>query len=293
MYGIRKTGGISISLPSYTLVLACIALLLAFSGLCTAVEQAPVMPHAFYGVVYVGEQAAPAGASVEGRGAGVTVPLKGNPILTGSGGTYGAPGSYTAKLIVQGTLRAGDPIEFYVNGARAEVQDVKSGGGWTATYPFHSTGVTELNLRIETLPGTTVTTSPTTSTTTETTTVTATATTWYTSGGGGGGGGGIAAPAAAGTTATTAATPAMTGTASPEHTAEETVPATTMSTPIPPTETITSPPTTAVPLSAPGLPPMDQLILYGVGALVLITAISLVAVGKYEGWWGRKPPEEP
>jgi len=228
--------------------------------------------------------------------------MQGNPILTGSGGTYGGPGSYTAKLVVQGTISEGTPIEFYVNGARADVQDVKSGSGWAATFPFHSTGVTELNLRVATLPGTTVTTSPTTNTTTaatttQTTTVTATATTYYSSGGGGGGGGGggsgYSGAIASGTTKTTTIPTTQAPAATTTVTEEQTIPITTEPATEMQTEIITSVPTTVPPPPGTGLPPLNQLILYGAGALVLITVISLAVVGKYEGWWGRKPPQEP
>ena len=178
-----------------------------------AVEQAPVMPHVFYGVVYVGENPAPGGVSVEARGTGVLVPALKNPIVTTEGGAYGAAGSFGEKLVVQGDIAQGTAIEFFVNGARAQCSDVAAGTGWSDTYPFKSAEVTQLDLRVSSLPvETSGTTQPTASPTTTdatavpTTTVTATMTTYIPVGGGGGGGGGGGYTSYSVGSATTAAT---------------------------------------------------------------------------------------
>lgn len=263
----------SVTMKTQIRLLGIALLLLAFAGLCTGADQVPSMPHAFYGIVYVGADPAPAGASVEARGTGVEVPSAGNPLLTGSGGTYGAAGALDSKLKVQGTVGEGTPIEFYVNGARAEVSDVDAGSGWTDTFPFNSSAITELNLRVASLPGTTV----------ATPTVTAAS-----QGGGGGGGGGSGAGSYTAQTASPTGVPstptpagAPTSTAAPEVTAgaseaspEEAAPT--------PTQTATTQQTTAA-------PPMNPLALSALAGIFVVIAIA--AVGR-QGGLRRKLPEE-
>lgn len=281
---------ITITICSKTLVTAILATLLAFSGLCTAIEQVPTMPHAFYGVVFVGEGLAPIGTSVEAHGSGVKVPLKGNPILTGSGGTFGGAGSYDNKLIVQGIVNEGTPIEFYINGARAEVFDVKANNNWTTSYPFQSTGITELNLRISTLPSTTMSMIATTATYSVSTAVT----TYYSgSGVGGGSGGGIVNSIGVVTNSNTTIIPTITVDYSQNSPLKQNIPVTTVLTTVPATEIIKPGPTTAAPVQSKDFLPKDQLILYVAATLIFITVISLITIGNYEGWWVKKPPKEP
>jgi len=188
-----------------------------------AVEQAPSMPHVFYGVVYVGENPAPGGLSVEARGTGVLVPALKNPIITTEGGAYGAPGSFGEKLVVQGNIAQGTAIEFYVNGARAECKNVAAGTGWSDTFPFKSAEVTQLDLRVSSLP--VVTSSTTQPTASPTTTVSATMTTYIpvAGGGGGGGGGGSYTSSSVGSVTTVAPTTVQTTVGTPVVTEQPTV----------------------------------------------------------------------
>jgi len=109
--------------------------------------QAPRIPHAFYGVVEVNGEPAPAGTQVEARGAGVRIGIEGNPITVTEVGRYGGPGGFDPRLVVQGSVEDDAPLEFYVDGVRA--QCAEPGGQWLDSYLFKSGGITELNLRVE------------------------------------------------------------------------------------------------------------------------------------------------
>jgi len=123
--------------------------------------QPPPLPHAFYGTVEINRQPAPVGAQVEGRGAEVQTGVPGNPLTVAAAGRYGGPGGFEPKLVVQGHVADGTPIEFYVNGVRA--QCAVPGGPWQDSYPFKTGSITELNLRVDegaTPPGQTRTPTP-------------------------------------------------------------------------------------------------------------------------------------
>jgi len=109
--------------------------------------QVPTIPHAFYGVVEVNGEPAPVGTQVEARGTGVLTGVDGNPITVTEVGEYGGPGGFDPKLVVQGTIEEGAPIEFYVNGVRA--QCAEPGEAWQDSYPFGAGEVTELLLSTE------------------------------------------------------------------------------------------------------------------------------------------------
>ncbi len=113
-----------------------------------AAPAIPPVPHAFYGTVTIYGAPAPAGSSITARGQNILVDIPGNPFITTTAGEYGGPGRDDPKLIVQGndSLANGTPIEFYINGVRA--QCAAAGGVWQATYPFTSGATTQLNLRI-------------------------------------------------------------------------------------------------------------------------------------------------
>ncbi len=113
-----------------------------------AAPAIPPVPHAFYGTVTIYGAPAPAGSSITARGQNILVDIPGNPFITTTAGEYGGPGRDDPKLIVQGndSLANGTPIEFYVNGVRA--QCAAADGAWQATYPFTSGATTQLNLRI-------------------------------------------------------------------------------------------------------------------------------------------------
>jgi len=103
-------------------------------------------PHAFYGTVEINGRPAGVGVEVEARGEGVLTEIEGNPITVTEAGKYGGPGPVDPKLVVQGeTVEGGTPIEFYVDGTRAECYDPDT-GEWVDTYPFVSGEVSELNL---------------------------------------------------------------------------------------------------------------------------------------------------
>jgi hypothetical protein len=126
-----------------------LALVLA---LCLAVpanaQEEPVpLPHNFYGSLTIGTELAPAGMEVEARGEGVMTGIEGNPITTTEEGKYGGPGPLDPKLRVQGYIDEGTPIEFYVDGVRAQCREDGT-EAWLNSYPWHSDGMTELDLRV-------------------------------------------------------------------------------------------------------------------------------------------------
>lgn len=137
-------------------VILLILVLVATLGATTAHAQGlPPVFQFFYGSVEINGQPAPVGTTVEARGAGVLTPndnpnVKDNPLTLTFAGQYGVdPGQnpMDPKLLVQGSIADGTPIEFYVNGERAEcaIPD----GAWQSSFPFTSGGViTRLNLRV-------------------------------------------------------------------------------------------------------------------------------------------------
>jgi hypothetical protein len=125
------------------LVVASLGFLVVMVG-----AQGGPLPHEFYGAVKINGLSAPAGTTVEARGENVAVGVEGNPITTEEIGQYGGPGAFDGKLIVQGQdLETGDPIEFYVDGTRAEVKRPKD-AVWSDTFAFVPDGSTELDLRV-------------------------------------------------------------------------------------------------------------------------------------------------
>lgn len=114
-------------------------------------SAAPQLPQEFYGSVEVNGSPVAPDLSVEATGPGVVSGISGNPIMTSSG-SYGTPGPVGLKLLVQGDIEAGTPIEFYVGGVKAEVFPVATSGPWLEAYPYLPGEVTELNLRIVAQP---------------------------------------------------------------------------------------------------------------------------------------------
>jgi len=115
-------------------------------------SAAPQLPHAFIGMVEVEGLSAPDGLIVEAVGPGVRSGTQGNPVTTLTGGVYGRIGMADQKLLVQGDIESGTPIEFYVGGVKAEVFPVAANGPWLEAYPYLPGEVTELNLRITSQP---------------------------------------------------------------------------------------------------------------------------------------------
>jgi hypothetical protein len=113
---------------------------------------APQLPHAFIGSVLVNNTPAGQGLVVEAVGLGVRSNIPGNPVVTLSDGTYGSVNFSSQKLMVQGNIATGTPLEFYVGGIKAEVNDVAKGDSWATSYPYTPGELTELNLRIATQP---------------------------------------------------------------------------------------------------------------------------------------------
>ena len=129
--------------------------LLALSVVPAAAQStsaSPQLPHAFYGMVEVDGLSAPDGLIVEAVGPGVYSGTSGNPVTTLAGGVYGSIGMTEQKLIVQGDIESGTPLEFYVGGVKAEVYPVATNGPWLEAYPYLPGEVTELNLRIASQP---------------------------------------------------------------------------------------------------------------------------------------------
>jgi hypothetical protein len=162
----------------------CIVLIIACIPALADTNSQPVLPHAFYGsVMNSNGQPVSVGVAIEAKGTGI---LSGpfNPITITQAGTYGAKGGMDPnKLLVQGSVADGTPIEFYVGGVRAQCYDVAAARGWNDTYPFKSGEVTELNLQA----GNDTVTITSTATATPTPTATQTSSGSYTGGGGGGG----------------------------------------------------------------------------------------------------------
>lgn len=140
----------------FILILILILILVAtFGASATHAQGLPPVFQFFYGTVEINGQPAPVGTTVEARGAGVLTPndnpnVKDNPLTLTFAGQYGVdPGQnpMDPKLLVQGSIADGTPIEFYVNGERAEC--ATPDGAWQSSFPFTSGGViTRLNLRV-------------------------------------------------------------------------------------------------------------------------------------------------
>ena len=151
------------------LILVGLCLLLTLSVSPVGADE--TLPHGFYGTVEVNGAPASVGSQVSATGAGVVTGIAGNPIAVAVAGQYGGAG-LALKLTVQGSIASGTPIEFYVDGVRA--QCATPGGAWGNTYPWAEGAVTELNLRV--LGPTSTPTSTATSTPTNTPTPTSTPT---------------------------------------------------------------------------------------------------------------------
>ena len=94
-----------------------LALLLALAVTPVYADDAPSLPHAFYGTVDINGSPAPVGTEVEVRGEGVQTGVGNNPVVTTVEGEYGGGSDPMApKLIVQGSVTEGDTVTFYVNG---------------------------------------------------------------------------------------------------------------------------------------------------------------------------------
>lgn len=113
-----------------------LAALLALAVSPVYADEAPTIPHAFYGTVEINGSPAPVGTEVEARGEGVTTGVTQNPIETTVEGEYGGGDDpMEPKLIVWGNIADGATVTFYVNGF--------STGQTTA---WHSGEVTEIDL---------------------------------------------------------------------------------------------------------------------------------------------------
>jgi hypothetical protein len=122
-------------------------LITAFVAVPASAQDFPTPPQAFYGSVTVNGQPAPVGARIEARGLGVLADAEsGNPITVAQAGQYGVASAAGLKLGVQGNIEDTTPIEFYVDGVKA--QCAVPGGPWQPSYPFQSGVVTELNLSV-------------------------------------------------------------------------------------------------------------------------------------------------
>ena len=103
------------------LLCSLVGFFLLVSFLATPVQALVLpLPHAFYGYLTINGEPAPVGTAVEARGEGVLVGIPGNPLITIEPGKYGGPGAGDPKLVVQGDIRGGTIITFYVNGHRAQ-----------------------------------------------------------------------------------------------------------------------------------------------------------------------------
>jgi hypothetical protein len=115
-----------------------LAMLLALAVGPVYADEAPTIPHAFYGAVEINGSPAPVGTEVEARGEGVTTGVTQNPVETTVEGEYGGGDDpMEPKLIVWGNIADGATVTFYVNGFST---------GQTAAW--HSGEVTEVDLAV-------------------------------------------------------------------------------------------------------------------------------------------------
>lgn len=152
-------------ITSKTLKIFVVAL--AIASVPAIVFAVPQLPHLFYGTVTINGSPASVGTVIIAKVGGVE---KGR-ITTTTAGTYGGPGAYDQKLLVQGDITGGAQITFSVSGVAA-----------VQTASFESGKVEQLNLSFTI---TVVTPTPTPSDGGSTTSG---------GGGGGGGGGGVTTP---------------------------------------------------------------------------------------------------
>ena len=115
-----------------------LALLLALAVTPVYADDAPSLPHAFYGTVDINGSPAPVGTEVEVRGEGVQTGVGNNPVVTTVEGEYGGGSDPMApKLIVQGSVTEGDTVTFYVNGFdTGQTAHWRSGPGAKAARPW-------------------------------------------------------------------------------------------------------------------------------------------------------------
>jgi hypothetical protein len=137
-----------------------LSFLVLFPSVADSTPTAPLLPQTFYGSILAGESPVNPGLTLEATGPGVITEIPGNPIVTATG-AYGSPDPMGEKLLVQGDIEIGTPIEFYVGGAKAEVFSVSTNGPWLEAYPYVPGEATELNLRIASQPAVGVTREPT------------------------------------------------------------------------------------------------------------------------------------
>ncbi|HVP95346.1 MAG TPA: PKD domain-containing protein [Methanoregulaceae archaeon] len=120
----------------------------------------PDLPMEFSGNVYVGNNNAPAPVNTEisAQGQGVVEAPGYNPITTNSPGVYGNNGN---NLAVYGNIPEGTPIQFYINGSRAQCY---FNGAWQDSYPFQNRATVTLDLKTAFNPTAAFTASPVTGT---------------------------------------------------------------------------------------------------------------------------------
>ena len=118
-----------------TVAFILLAVLLALAATPVYAQEAPALPHAFYGTIEVNGSLVPVGTQVEARGEGVQTGVDNNPIVVTAEGEYGGSGAFDPKLAVWGDIAEGATVTFYVNGVST---------GQTAEW--HSGEVTELNV---------------------------------------------------------------------------------------------------------------------------------------------------
>jgi hypothetical protein len=138
--------------PALIMLALSVIILLVIPVTADDADTAPQLPQGFYGTVEFSGNLIGQGYIVEAVGPGVRSNLEGNPVTTLADGSYGAANFTAQRLLVQGNIASGTPLEFYVGNIKAEVYDVAAGVSWNTTYAFQPGEKTELNLRIASLP---------------------------------------------------------------------------------------------------------------------------------------------
>ena len=116
----------------------------------------PSLPHSFYGTVIAYGKPVSTDGIVEARVYGRAISGPNNPVYVMGDSRFGGSGALDQKLIVQGGISDGAPVEFwvtdknYLRAAKARVKSVQEASGWMNSYPYQSGKTTELVIEVTT-----------------------------------------------------------------------------------------------------------------------------------------------
>ncbi|NYT08087.1 MAG: hypothetical protein GKC05_07535, partial [Methanomicrobiales archaeon] len=110
-------------------------------------DSSPQFSHAFYGNVTIDGEPCPENTTILAVCPGARSDTAENPAASRADGSYGSANGTDRDLVVQGCIENGTPLAFYVDGVRAEVWEVSTGGPWQSACPFRAGEVTNLDIR--------------------------------------------------------------------------------------------------------------------------------------------------